>query len=125
MTGTFWDQRFAERGFAYGEEPNVFLSSRLDELEPGSTIVAVMDRKITSVEEFFDGLSVYDLRSPRGVRITFIRPDGEHVAGCLDGIDRLFQFLVILDDFVALEGLETELDSGEGVADFVGHPGGE
>jgi S1-C subfamily serine protease len=48
-----------------------------DELEPGSTIVAVMDRTITSVEEFFDRLSDYDLRNPRGVRITFIRPDGE------------------------------------------------
>ena len=48
-----------------------------DLLEPGSIIIAVMDRTITSVEEFFDQLSGYDLRSPRGVRITFIRPDGE------------------------------------------------
>jgi S1-C subfamily serine protease len=52
--------------------------SELDDvLEPGSIIVAVMDRPITSVEEFFDQLGFYDLRSPRGVRITFIRPDGE------------------------------------------------
>ena len=39
MTGTFWDRRFAERGFAYGEEPNVFLSRRLDGLEPGSLLL--------------------------------------------------------------------------------------
>jgi len=52
--------------------------SELDDvLEPGSIIVAVMDRPITSVEEFFDQLGFYDLRIPRGVRITFIRPDGE------------------------------------------------
>jgi SAM-dependent methyltransferase len=39
MTGTFWDQRFAERGYAYGEEPNVFLSGQLSELDPGALLL--------------------------------------------------------------------------------------
>ncbi|MHC4100299.1 MAG: trypsin-like peptidase domain-containing protein [Planctomycetota bacterium] len=52
--------------------------SELDRvLEPGSIIVAVMDRAIANVQDFFELLSGYDLRDPRGVRITFIRPDGE------------------------------------------------
>ena len=36
-----------------------------------------MDRAVSDVEQFFDRLDAYDLRDPRGVRITFIRPDGE------------------------------------------------
>jgi serine protease Do len=43
-------------------------------LEPGAIIVAVMDRAIADVEEFFSQLENFDL--PRGIRITFLRPDG-------------------------------------------------
>ena len=32
MTVTFWDQRFAEEGFAYGEEPSRYLRKRLDQV---------------------------------------------------------------------------------------------
>ncbi len=39
MTETFWDQRFAEEGFAYGEEPNRFLREQLDLLAPGSLLL--------------------------------------------------------------------------------------
>jgi SAM-dependent methyltransferase len=37
--GTFWDRRFAEDGFAYGEEPNAFLRAELDALEPGALLL--------------------------------------------------------------------------------------
>ncbi len=39
MTNSFWDQRFAEEGFAYGEEPNRFLSDQLSRLEPGTLLL--------------------------------------------------------------------------------------
>jgi serine protease Do len=45
-------------------------------IEPGSIIVAVMDRPIGDLDELFARLDRYDLRPPYGVRITFIRPDG-------------------------------------------------
>ncbi len=35
MTLTFWDERFAEKGFAYGEEPNRYLREQLGRLTPG------------------------------------------------------------------------------------------
>jgi S1-C subfamily serine protease len=70
--------RFGIRHHAGVLVESVVEDSELDGvIEPGSIIVAVMDRAITSVEELFDRLSLYDLRDPRGVRITFIRPDGE------------------------------------------------
>ena len=39
MTKSFWDQRFAEEGFAYGEEPNRYLREQLDRLEPGALML--------------------------------------------------------------------------------------
>jgi SAM-dependent methyltransferase len=39
VTLTFWDKRFAESGFAYGEEPNGFLREQLDRLTPGSLLL--------------------------------------------------------------------------------------
>ena len=45
-------------------------------VQPGSIIVAVMDRAIGDLQEFLLRVNEYDLRPPYGVRITFIRPDG-------------------------------------------------
>lgn len=39
MTVTFWDLRFAEEGFAYGEEPNRYLREQLDGLPAGSLLL--------------------------------------------------------------------------------------
>lgn len=39
MTKNFWDQRFEEEGFAYGEKPNRYLREQLDRLEPGSLLL--------------------------------------------------------------------------------------
>jgi hypothetical protein len=35
----FWDQRFSEDGFAYGEAPNVFLREQLRGREPGALLL--------------------------------------------------------------------------------------
>jgi serine protease Do len=47
-----------------------------ERLEPGSVIVAVMDQPVASREEFLALLAELDLRSGRGARVRFIRPDG-------------------------------------------------
>ena len=35
----FWDERYAEKGYAYGEDPNVFFREKLDILEPGRLLL--------------------------------------------------------------------------------------
>ena len=35
----FWEQRYREEGYAYGEEPNVFLRRVLDGIEPGKILL--------------------------------------------------------------------------------------
>ncbi len=68
----------------YGAEfrPGVLVAavvpdSSLDgKIEPGSVIVAVMDRSVADEDEFFAMLERHDLSSPRGVRITYITPRG-------------------------------------------------
>ena len=55
----------------------VVKGSSLDgRIEPGSVIIAVMDRNVTDEEDFFDLLNLYDLSNPRGVGVTFIATDG-------------------------------------------------
>ncbi len=36
---SFWNERYREEGFAYGEEPNVFFAEQIDSLKPGSLIL--------------------------------------------------------------------------------------
>jgi hypothetical protein len=36
--GEFWDQRFSESGFAYGDEPNDFLRQQGQQLIPGQAV---------------------------------------------------------------------------------------
>lgn len=35
----FWQQRYSEEGYAYGERPNVFFQRTIDELEPGKILL--------------------------------------------------------------------------------------
>jgi SAM-dependent methyltransferase len=35
----FWDQRYSEPGFAYGQDPNEFFKEIIDDLEPGSLML--------------------------------------------------------------------------------------
>ena len=59
----------------------VVTGSTLDGLmQPGSVIIAVMDRMVTDVDDFFSLLEQYDVRSDvGGVRVTFISPEGRRV----------------------------------------------
>ncbi len=59
----------------------VVAGSSLDGLiEPGSVIVAVMDRMVSDVADFFRLLEHYDVSARGdGVRVTFISPDGRRI----------------------------------------------
>ena len=59
----------------------VVAGSTLDgQMQPGSIIVAVMDRMVSDVSDFFSLLEHYDVRRQRGgVRVTFISPEGKRV----------------------------------------------
>lgn len=35
---SFWDQRYSEEGFAYGNQPNVFMAQQLAQLKPGDAL---------------------------------------------------------------------------------------
>jgi cyclopropane fatty-acyl-phospholipid synthase-like methyltransferase len=35
----FWDERYAEKDYAYGEEPNAFFKEKLDALKPGRLLL--------------------------------------------------------------------------------------
>ncbi len=39
----FWNQRYAEQGYAYGDKPNAFLAAQKDQLQPGMRVLAVGD----------------------------------------------------------------------------------
>jgi len=39
----FWDERYAEEGLAYGEEPNVFLTQVVDLIKPEGKVLVVGD----------------------------------------------------------------------------------
>lgn len=43
MSKTFWDERYAENGFAYGTEPNVYLQSMVQHLSPGQRVLVIGD----------------------------------------------------------------------------------
>ena len=52
--------------------------SSLDgKLEPGSVIVAVMDRHVADEDEFFEALARHNLRPGLRLQITYITPGGE------------------------------------------------
>ncbi|WP_299439867.1 class I SAM-dependent methyltransferase [uncultured Rhodospira sp.] len=43
MTAEFWDQRYADRGYLYGVEPNAFLVRQRHRLDRGLSVLAVAD----------------------------------------------------------------------------------
>ncbi len=58
----FWDERYAEEGLAYGEEPNVFLTQVVDLINPEGKILVVGDGEgrngVWLASEGFDVTSV-------------------------------------------------------------------
>lgn len=83
MSREFWDSRFAEKGFAYGTEPNEFLVSQKRYLKPGLKALAVADGEgrngvwlasqgleVLSVDQSAVGLAkARELAAQRGVSI--------------------------------------------------------
>src|SRR3989344_3436152 len=43
MTNDFWNSRFSEPGYAYGTEPNAFLTTQGHHFQPGMKALAVAD----------------------------------------------------------------------------------
>lgn len=39
MTNSFWDERYSQQEYIYGEEPNVFFAEQLNKLTPGKIIL--------------------------------------------------------------------------------------
>lgn len=39
----FWDGRYGDEGYLFGEQPNAFLARQADRLRPGQTVLAVAD----------------------------------------------------------------------------------
>jgi len=89
MSTEFWNNRYAETGFAYGTEPNAFLVSQKNHLRPGMTALAVADGEgrngvwlaqqgleVLSVDASEVGLSkARELAADRGVRLRTERAD--------------------------------------------------
>ncbi len=83
MSREFWDSRFAEKGYAYGTEPNAFLVSQKHLLKPGMQALAVADGEgrngvwlaqqgldVLSVDQSAVGLAkARELAAQRGVSI--------------------------------------------------------
>lgn len=89
MSTDFWNNRYAERGYAYGTEPNVFLVSQRQYLKPGMKALAVADGEgrngvwlaqqgveVLSVDASEVGLNkAHELAAQRGVSIRTQRVD--------------------------------------------------
>lgn len=43
MNNEFWDSRYAEKGFAYGTQPNVYLSSHSELFQKGAKVLVIGD----------------------------------------------------------------------------------
>ena len=110
MKTSFWDQRFAEAGFAYGEEPNVFLRQQLDRLDPGGLLLPAEGEGRNAVwaaargwrVDAFDTSTVardkaLDLARRRGVEIDYrlssVTDDLNDLEGRFDAVGLVFLHL--------------------------------
>lgn len=89
MSTEFWNARYAEPGYAYGTEPNVFLVSQRAHLRPGMKALAVADGEgrngVWLAEQGLDVLSVdasetglakaRELAADRGAKLRTERAD--------------------------------------------------
>jgi SAM-dependent methyltransferase len=91
MTANFWDNRYGEEGFAYGEAPNDFLRSVLERLPPGDALclaegegrnavyLAQHGYTVTAVDQSAVGLEkARALAATKEVTVETITADLEH-----------------------------------------------
>lgn len=84
----FWDQRFAEDGYAYGSEPNDFVREAADRIPPGPVLclaegqgrnavyLAGRGHEVTAMDQSPVGLARAEaLARERGVRLTTVAAD--------------------------------------------------
>jgi SAM-dependent methyltransferase len=98
MTANFWDQRFAEKGFAYGEEPNVFLSRRLGELEPGALLLPAEGEGRNAVWAATRGWTVHAFDT------STVGRDKALAAARRHAVDITYQLRSVTEDLGDLEG---------------------
>ncbi|MEW5850604.1 MAG: class I SAM-dependent methyltransferase [Myxococcota bacterium] len=91
MSDSFWDARYGEPGFAYGDAPNDFLASVVDRLTPGPALclaegegrnaVFLAERgfEVTAVDQSRVGLRKAEaLAAQRGVKLRTVVADLAH-----------------------------------------------
>lgn len=84
----FWDQRFSERGYAYGQAPNQFLTTQVPQLRPGHALclaegggrnavyLAECGFQVTAQDFSAEGLRLAEeLAESRGVALTCQKVD--------------------------------------------------
>lgn len=98
MTINFWDQRFAEQGFAYGEEPNVFLSRRLGEIEPGELLLPAEGEGRNAVWAATQGWNVHAFDT------STVGRDKALAAARRRAVDITYELRSVVDDLGDLEG---------------------
>lgn len=59
MMEEFWNQRYAEEGYAYGTRPNDFFKAQLDELTPGKLLLPAEGEGRNAVYAAAKGWNVY------------------------------------------------------------------
>ncbi len=59
MNSDFWDTRYAEEEFVYGEEPNEFFKKHIDSLEPGQILLPAEGEGRNSVYAARNGWEAY------------------------------------------------------------------
>lgn len=126
---SFWDQRFAEPGFKYGLEPNVFLQEQAARLAPGSRVLlpgdgegrngvwlAQQGHQVTSVDMSAVGLQKASaLAAERGVTLTTLQidlADWQPEPGSFDAVVLIFTHLPPSIRAVAHRRLASGLRSG-------------
>lgn len=84
-----WDQRYSEAGFAYGTEPNDFLSAQAGRLRPGSRVLCIAEgegrnavflaglgHRVTAMDQSAVGLAkARELAAARGVHLDTAQGD--------------------------------------------------
>lgn len=98
MTINFWDQRFAEQGFAYGEEPNVFLGRRLGEIEPGELLLPAEGEGRNAVWAATQGWKVHAFDT------STVGRDKALAAARRRSVDITYELRSVVDDLDDLEG---------------------
>jgi SAM-dependent methyltransferase len=95
---SFWDRRFAEAGFAYGEEPNRFLAEELDRLDPGALLLPAEGEGRNAVWAAARGWTVHAFDT------SIVGRDKALAMARRRGVEITYEIRSVADDLTDLEG---------------------